>query len=290
MIIVENDLLTKLSSDSGKFSKGQRIIAKFIANNYDKAAFMTAGKLGKIVGVSESTVVRFATELGYDGYPAMRKALQEMIRNRLTSVQRIEVAKSTIDDKELVKSVVGSDLQNLQSTIDDFDQEGFDKCVDAIVDAKKVYIIGMRTSTALASFLGLYLNLLHENVIVINNTAASEIYEQLIRVGEGDTVICISFPRYSSHSVDALAFAKKMGANTVAITDSPTSPYSSIADTCLYAKSDMMSFIDSLVAPMSLINAIILAVGKRNRDGVVKIFEKLENIWTEHDVYESPQS
>lgn len=287
---MENDLLTRLSTDGTKLSKGQRIIAKYIAANYDKAAFMTAGKLGKIVGVSESTVVRFATELGYDGYPAMRKALQEMIRNRLTSVQRIEVAKSMIDDEELVKSVVGSDIQNLQSTIDEIDQEAFDKCVDAIVAAKRVYIIGMRTSTALASFLGLYLNLLHDNVIVINNTAASEIYEQLIRVGEGDAVICISFPRYSSHSVDALAFAKKMGANTVAITDSAASPYSSLADICLYAKSDMMSFIDSLVAPMSLINAIILAVGKRNREGVVKIFEKLENIWTEHDVYESPQS
>ena len=290
MIIVENDLLAKLSSYSGKLSKGQRTIAKFISANYDKAAFMTAGKLGKIVGVSESTVVRFATELGYDGYPAMRKALQEMIRNRLTAVQRIEVAKRMIDDKELFKSVVGSDVQNLQTTMEEFDKDSFDNCIDSIVNAKKVYIMGMRTSTALASFLGLYLNLLRDNVVVINNTAASEIYEQLIRVGEGDTVICISFPRYSSHTVDGLLFAKEMGAKTIAITDSPASPFSSIADICMYAKSDMVSFVDSLVAPMSLMNAIIVAVGKRNREGVVSIFEKLENIWTEHDVYESPQS
>ena len=287
---MENDLLAKLSSYSGKLSKGQRTIAKFISANYDKAAFMTAGKLGKIVGVSESTVVRFATELGYDGYPAMRKALQEMIRNRLTAVQRIEVAKSMIDDKELFKSVVGSDVQNLQTTLEEFDKDSFDNCIDSIVNAKKVHIMGMRTSTALASFLGLYLNLLRDNVVVINNTAASEIYEQLIRVGEGDTVICISFPRYSSHTVDGLLFAKEMRAKTIAITDSPASPFSSIADICMYAKSDMVSFVDSLVAPMSLMNAIIVAVGKRNREGVVSIFEKLENIWTEHDVYESPQS
>lgn len=283
---MQNDLLSMLSKGSSKFSKGQRIIAKYILNNYDKAAFMTAGKLGKIVGVSESTVVRFAAELGYDGYPSMRKALQEMIRNRLTSVQRIEVAKDMINDADLVKSIIGSDIQNLQATMDLLKEDNFNKLVDLIVEAKNVYIVGMRTSTALASFLGLYLNLLRGGVNVVQDTAASEIYEQIIRIGEGDLFIGISFPRYSSHTVDAMEFAKKMGAQTAAITDSSASPLDGIAEVCLHAKSDMVSFLDSLVAPMSLINAIIVAVGVRNKKQISGTFERLEKIWSEYDVYE----
>lgn len=283
---MQNDLLSMLSKGSSKFSKGQRIIAKYILNNYDKAAFMTAGKLGKIVGVSESTVVRFAAELGYDGYPSMRKALQEMIRNRLTSVQRIEVAKDMINDTDLVKSIIGSDIQNLQATMDLLKEDNFNKLVDLIVEAKNVYIVGMRTSTALASFLGLYLNLLRGGVNVVQDTAASEIYEQIIRIGEGDLFIGISFPRYSSHTVDSMEFAKKMGAQTAAITDSSASPLDGIAEVCLHAKSDMVSFLDSLVAPMSLINAIIVAVGVRNKKQISGTFERLEKIWSEYDVYE----
>lgn len=283
---MQNDLLSMLSKGSSKFSKGQRIIAKYILNNYDKAAFMTAGKLGKIVGVSESTVVRFAAELGYDGYPSMRKALQEMIRNRLTSVQRIEVAKDMINDTDLVKSIIGSDIQNLQATMDLLKEDNFNKLVDLIVEAKNVYIVGMRTSTALASFLGLYLNLLRGGVNVVQDTAASEIYEQIIRIGEGDLFIGISFPRYSSHTVDAMEFAKKMGAQTAAITDSSASPLDGIAEVCLHAKSDMVSFLDSLVAPMSIINAIIVAVGVRNKKQISGTFERLEKIWSEYDVYE----
>lgn len=283
---MENDLLSVLARGSSKFSKGQRVIAKYILNNYDKAAFMTAGKLGRIVGVSESTAVRFAAELGYDGYPSMRKALQEMIRHRLTSVQRIEVAKSMIDDTDLVKSIIGSDMQNLQATLELLEHDSFNKLVDSIVEAKNIYIVGMRTSTSLATFLGLYLNLLRDNVNVVHDTAASEIYEQIIRISTGDLFIGISFPRYSSHTVDAMQFAKKMGAKTAAITDSSASPLNGIADVCLHAKSDMVSFLDSLVAPMSLINAIIVAVGIRNKERVSETFERLEKIWSEHDVYE----
>lgn len=286
---MENDLLSVLSKGSNKFSKGQRIIAKYILNNYDKAAFMTAGRLGKIVGVSESTVVRFAAELGYDGYPSMRKALQEMIRNRLTSVQRIEVAKSMIDDNDIVRSIIGSDIQNLQATLEILEQDSFNKFVDSIIEAKNIYIVGMRTSTSLSSFLGLYLNLLHSNVSVIHDTAASEVFEQIIRIGEGDLFIAISFPRYSSHTVDAMEFAKKMGAMTAAITDGPASPLNGIADVCLHAKSDMVSFLDSLVAPMSLINAIIIAVGIKNKENLSKTFERLETVWSENKVYEQTQ-
>lgn len=286
---MENDLLSVLARGSNKFSKGQRIIAKYILSNYDKAAFMTAGKLGRIVGVSESTVVRFAAELGYDGYPSMRKALQEMIRNRLTSVQRIEVAKSMIDDTDLIKSIIGSDMQNLQATMDILEQDSFNKLVESIMEAKNIYIVGMRTSTSLSTFLGLYLNLLRGNVNVVHDTAASEIYEQIIRIGQGDLFIGISFPRYSSHTVDAMQFAKKMGAKTAALTDGASSPLNGIADVCLHAKSDMVSFLDSLVAPMSLINAIIVAVGIRNKERVSETFERLEKIWSEHDVYESAE-
>lgn len=283
---MEKDLLTILSEGSRKFSKGQRIIAKYILNNYDKAAFMTAGRLGKIVGVSESTVVRFASELGYDGYPSMRKALQEMIRNRLTSVQRIEVAKDMIDDTDIVRSVINSDIQNLQATLEVLEEKSFNACIDAIIEAKNIYIVGMRTSTSLATLLGLYLNLLRNNVNVIHDVGASEIYEQIIRIGKGDLFIGISFPRYSSHTVDAMQFAKKMGAKSIAITDSAASPFEGIADLSLHAKSDMVSFLDSLVAPMSLINAIIVAVGIRNKENVSQTFERLERIWQEHDVYE----
>ena len=289
MINVENDLLSVLSKGGNKFSKGQRIIAKYILSNYDKAAFMTAGRLGKIVGVSESTVVRFAAELGYDGYPSMRKALQEMIRNRLTSVQRIEVAKSMIDDNDIVRSIIGSDIQNLQATLEILEQDSFNKFVDSIIEAKNIYIVGMRTSTSLSSFLGLYLNLLRSNVSVIHDTAASEVFEQIIRIGEGDLFIAISFPRYSSHTVDAMEFAKKMGAMTAAITDGPASPLNGIADVCLHAKSDMVSFLDSLVAPMSLINAIIIAVGIKNKENLSKTFERLETVWSEKKVYEQTQ-
>ena len=286
---METDLLKALSKGSNKFSKGQKSIAKYILNNYDKAAFMTAGKLGKIVGVSESTVVRFATELGYDGYPSMRKALQEMIRNRLTSVQRIEVAKSMIDDKDIVRSIIGSDIQNLQATLEVLEQDSFNKFVDSIIDANNIYIVGMRTSTSLSTFLGLYLNLLRSNVNVIHDTAASEVFEQMIRIGQGDLCIAISFPRYSSHTIDAVAFARKMGAMTAAITDGPSSPLNGITDVCLHAKSDMVSFLDSLVAPMSLINAIIVAVGIKNKENLSKTFERLETIWSENKVYEQTE-
>jgi len=287
---MENDVLAMLTKNSSHYSKGQKLITDFILNNYDKAAFMTAGKLGEVVGVSESTVVRFATELGYSGYPAMRRAMQEMIRSRLTTVQRIEVAKKLIDSRDVAKSVVTNDMRNLQTTLDDLDRAVFDSVIDAIIEAKSIYIVGMRTSTSLSSFLGLYLNLLRGNVNVVHDTAASEIFEQLLRIGEGDLFIGMSFPRYSIHTVGAMEFAKKRGAKTVAITDSPASPLTEIANLCLYAKSNMVSFLDSLVAPMTLINAIIIAVGLRNQETLAETFTMLENVWSEHDVYESSDS
>lgn len=278
--------MTLIMQKSPGFSKGQRRISNYILENYDKAAFMTAGKLGKTVGVSESTVVRFAAELGYDGYPGMRKALQEMIRNRLTSVQRIEVAKELIDDKNVLEAVLSADLDKLQATLDMASKDSFDSAVEAIMAANNIYIMGMRSSACLANFMGYYMNLLMENVHEVRDTSISEVYEQIIRLRDGDVFIGISYPRYSSRTVKAMEFAKSAGAKVIGITDGKSSPLADISDICLYAKSDMVSFLDSLVAPLSLINALIVAIGMKCKDSLSDTFSRLEQIWSEYGVYE----
>ncbi len=280
------DILAVLADESKRFSKGQKLIAKYILENYDKAAFMTAGKLGNTVGVSESTVVRFASELGYDGYPEMRKAIQEMIRSRLTSVQRIEVAKELMNEEIVLESVLCSDMEKLQTTLDECDKESFAAAVDSIINANHIYIVGMRSSTCLANFMGFYLNLLLENVHIIQDTTVSEVYEQIIRIKEGDVFIGISYPRYSSRTVKAMKFAKSTGAKVIGITDGMTSPFVDVSDILLFAKSDMVSFLDSLVAPLSLINALIVSVGTKSKDDVSNIFKRLETIWADYEVYE----
>ncbi|MBQ8263849.1 MAG: MurR/RpiR family transcriptional regulator [Oscillospiraceae bacterium] len=283
---MERDILAVLAKGENHFSKGQKLIAKYILENYDKAAFMTAGKLGQTVGVSESTVVRFASELGYDGYPEMRKAIQEMIRSRLTSVQRIEVAKETMDEEKVLESVLCSDMEKLQTTLEECNKESFAAAVDSILNANHVYIVGMRSSTCLANFMGFYLNLLQENVHIIQDTTVSEVYEQIIRIKEGDVFIGISYPRYSSRTVKAMKFAKSTGATVIGITDGMTSPFVGVSDILLFAKSDMVSFLDSLVAPLSLINALIVSVGTKSKDNVSNIFNRLETIWADYEVYE----
>ena len=283
---MELDILALINKENRRFSKGQKQIAKFITENYDKAAFMTADKLGRTVGVSESTVVRFASELGYDGYPGMRKAMQDMVRNRLTAVQRIEVAKETIGQDNILNLVLSSDIDKLQSTLDEVDPRSFDQAVKAILNAKTIYIVGMRSSTALASFMGFYLNQMLENVRLVHDTSVSEVYEQVFRIGEGDVFIGISYPRYSSKTIKAMEFAKSTGATAIGITDGDSSPFVGVADVILYAKSDMVSFLDSLVAPMSLINALIVAVGYQRPDNLSDTYHRLEKIWSEYDVYE----
>ncbi len=283
---MERDILALINRESRRFSKGQKQIAKFINENYDKAAFMTADKLGRTVGVSESTVVRFAAELGYDGYPGMRKAMQDMVRNRLTAVQRIEVAKETIEQDNILHVVLSSDIDKLQSTLDEVDPHSFNQAVEAILNAKTIYIVGMRSSTALASFMGFYLNQMLENVRLVHDTSVSEVYEQVFRIGQGDVFIGISYPRYSSKTIKAMEFAKSTGATAIGITDGESSPFVGVADVILYAKSDMVSFLDSLVAPMSLINALIVAVGYRRPDNLSDTYHRLEKIWSEYDVYE----
>ena len=284
---MEKDILSVISKNSASFSKGQRQIARFITENYDKAAFMTAGKLGKTVGVSESTVVRFAAELGYDGYPGMRKALQEMIRNRLTSLQRIEVARGLFDDQDILRAVLSSDMEKLEITREETDQVSFNLAVEKILQANHVYILGMRSSSSLASFMGYYLNLLRDNVSVLHDSAYGEVYEQVMRIQSNDVFIGISYPRYSSRTVKAMRYAHAKGAHVIGITDGENSPFVGLADTNLFARSDMVSFLDSLVAPLSLINALIVAVGLKTDDKLDSTFKQLEGLWSEFEVYET---
>ena len=286
---MNHDILTLIQENMPTFSKGQKKIANFILESYDKAAFMTASRLGKRVGVSESTVVRFAAELGYDGYPDMQRSLQKMIRNRLTSVQRIEVANDRLEDHDLLSTVLQSDMEKIRLTLEEVDREGFDRAVDAIVSARKIYIIGVRSSAAIASFLSFYLNLIFEDVCLVTANTASDIFESLLRVGEGDVVVGISFPRYSSRTVQAMRFAKSRGATTVAITDSEASPLAANSTYTLKARSDMASFVDSLVAPLSMVNALLVAVSRRKNDDLARTFRTLEEIWDEYGVYEKVQ-
>ena len=280
------DILSVIQNSMPTFSKGQRLIARFILESYDKAAFMTASKLGKTVNVSESTVGRFAAELGYDGYPSMQKALQEMIRNKLTSIQRIEVANDRIGNQDILSMVMQSDIEKIRMTLEETDRASFRQAVDAILSAHRIYILGVRSAAALADFLGFYFNLIFDNIVLVHTTSASEIFEQLLRVGPEDVVIGISFPRYSSRTVKAMRFAKDRGANVIALTDSEASPLAEAATETLLAKSDMASFVDSLVAPLSLVNALIVAVGRRRNEDVEQIFADLEQIWSEYGVYE----
>ena len=286
---MNHDILTMIRENMHTFSKGQKKIANFILESYDKAAFMTASRLGKKVGVSESTVVRFAAELGYDGYPDMQKSLQKMIRNRLNSVQRIEVSNDRIGDQDLLSTVLQSDIEKIRVTLEELDRDSFSHAVDAIVSAKKIYIIGVRSSAAIAAFMALYFNLMFDNVVMVTANTASEVFENLLRVGEGDVVIGVSFPRYSSRTVQAMNFARDRGATTVAITDSEASPLAPISHYTLKARSDMASFVDSLVAPLSLVNALLVAVSRKKNDDLAHTFQTLEQIWAEYGVYEKVQ-
>ena len=279
-------LLTRIDLMMNGFSKGQKRIALYIEEHYDKAAFMTASKLGETVGVSESTVVRFATELGYDGYPKLQKAMQEMIRNKLTSVQRIEVTSGRIGDGNVLDSVLNQDIEKIRRTIEETAHEDFARAVDEICAAKRIYIFGVRSTGAIASFLAYYFELIFDNnVILINTTSPSSTYEHIFRITEEDVMIGISFPRYSSTAIEAMNFARSRGAHAVAITDSMASPLVQSADSILIARSDMASIVDSLVAPLSLINALIVATVLKKKDEVTETFRLLEDVWNREGVY-----
>ena len=278
------DLMRLIQSRFPRLSKGQKLIAEYILKSYDKAAFMTAAKLGVSVGVSESTVVRFANELGFSGYPKLQKALQELIKNKLTTVQRLELSNDYISEGYALKGVLKADMENIRATLEKINYNTFEDVVKKIFEAKRIYIIGLRSSTALAEFLGFYLNIILQNVRTVGN-GISDIFEQMINVEEGDLVIGIGFPRYASRTIDALAFAQDRGAKVVAITDSLLSPLAAKAAYSLIAQSNMASFVDSLVAPLSVINALIIAVGMREKQSITNTFNSLESIWKEYNVY-----
>ncbi len=280
------DVLTHIKNSLESFSKGQRSIAAYILDNYDKAAFMTASGLGKATGVSEATVVRFAVELGYEGYPQLQKSLQEIIRNRLTNVQRMEITTAKIGESDVLKTIIQADIDKLRQTVENLDEKEFLAAVETIANADKIYILGARSCSSLASFLGFYLNLIFKDVKTISTSSASETFEQLYRVDENDAVIAISFPRYSSRTVKAVSYAASKGASVIALTDSMNSPIIPFATHSLIARSDMSYFVDSLVAPLSIINAIIVALVLKNKDNVRNTFEELENIWDKYEVYE----
>lgn len=279
------DVLSKIEQEYNNFSKGQKKIAKYILEHYEKAAYMTASKLGETVGISESTVVRFATELGYDGYPKFQKDLTNFIRTKLTAVQRIQVSNDRMEKTGILESVLTSDIEQIKTTLAEIDHDEFEKVITELVSAEKIYILGVRSSAALANFMGFYFNLMFDNVKIVNSASSSEIFEQVVRVTEKDVVIGISFPRYSQRTVKMLGYATSKGAKTIALTDSKDSPVSQNAKYTLIAKSDMASFADSVVAPLSVINSIIAAIGQRKPDDISKMLESLEKMWDENEVY-----
>ena len=284
-----NDILDILNEQQSSFSKGQRRIAQYITESYDKAAFMTANRLGKTVGVSESTVVRFAVDLGFDGYPSMQKAMQEMVLNRLTSVQRIEVANDRIGDQDVVNMVMQSDMEKLRQTGESLSREEFNAAVNAILNAKRIYILGVRSAAPLADFLGYYLNYMFNNVHVITGCGTSEMFEKIVGVDASDAVIAFSFPRYSSATTKGAQYCRSTGATVIGITDNRESPLGQSSDHVLCAKSDMVSLVDSLVAPLSVVNALIVAIASKRQKELQNTFASLERIWDQYNVYEKQE-
>lgn len=277
------ELLERLNHSGKRLSKSHRRIAECIVTHYDKAAFMTASKLGEYVGVSESTVVRFAAALGYEGFPQLQKALQELIRHRLTATQRLEMT-GDMGHAQVLNKVLKTDMQNIRATLDELNLETFDAVIESILQARNIYVLGLRASAPLAEFLGHYLNFIFPNVHTVTS-GVSDVFEQIARIGDEDVLIGISFPRYTSHTVKAMKFARSRGATLIAITDGPLSPLHAEANLCLTAKSEMASFVDSLAAPISLINALIVALSQRRRTQVTDYFGKMEDIWSEYRVY-----
>ncbi len=282
---MHRDLIGIITNMMPKLSKGQKQIARYIVEHYDKAAFMTAAKLGQAVGVSESTVVRFAAELGYEGYPQLQRSLQELIRNRLTTVQRMEMTGDQLGDGDLLDRVLNMDIDKIRRTIEEVSRTEFSAAIDALLSAKTIYILGIRSSSSLASFLAFYFNHVFDNVRLVTSASTSDVFEQLLNLGKGDVFFGMSFPRYSNRTLAAMKFAKERQATTIALTDSSLSPIAELADIHLYARSEMASFVDSLVAPLSLINALIVAVGIKRHDETSRAYAELERIWERYEVY-----
>ena len=278
-------LISHIQSQHTRFSKGQKLIAQYILKNYDKVAFMTACKLGEAVGVSESTVVRFANALGYSGYPKLQDALQEVIKNKLTTVQRVDMVKEFNDDSAILKKIVKSDMDNIKDTLEEIDEKAFEEAANRILKAKRIYIVGMRSSFTIAQYLGFYLGIILDSVHVIR-TDMGDAFEQVVKINEDDVLIAISFPRYSKKSYQIVSYAKEKGAHIVSLTDSPFAPVASFTDNLLLVKSNMVSFVDSLVPALSIANALIVSVGMKEKEDIKQHFDDLEAIWEKYSVYD----
>lgn len=284
-----NDLTSRINECYGSLSKGQKILATYITDNYDKAVFLTAAKMGQVVGVSESTVVRFATHLGYKDYPEFQKALEEMVRNKLNSIQRMEVTYGRISQSHILETVLQSDQEKIKDTLEHIDEHAFELAVDTIIKAKHIYIVGIRSCAPLAAFMAFYFNLMFENVTLLQTNNSSELFEQMVRISKDDVIIGISFPRYSMRTLKAMEFANNRNAKVITLTDSVHSPMNLYSSCNLIARSDMASIVDSLVAPLSVINALIVALCMKKQGEVAKTLETLEDIWNEYQVYENDE-
>ena len=284
-----NDLTSRINECYGSLSKGQKILATYITDNYDKAVFLTAAKMGQVVGVSESTVVRFATHLGYKGYPEFQKALEEMVRNKLNSIQRMEVTYGRISQSHILETVLQADQEKIKDTLEHIDEHAFELAVDTIIKAKHIYIVGIRSCAPLAAFMAFYFNLMFENVTLLQTNNSSELFEQMVRISKDDVIIGISFPRYSMRTLKAMEFANNRNAKVITLTDSVHSPMNLYSSCNLIARSDMASIVDSLVAPLSVINALIVALCMKKQGEVAKTLETLEDIWNEYQVYENDE-
>ena len=285
----EENLLSRMNTQYHKISKGQKKLVSYITDNYDKAAFFTAAKLGETVGVSESTVVRFAIHLGYKGYPEFQKALEELVRNKLNSIQRMEVTYGRVPQSEILDTVLRADIEKIKLTMENIDHNAFELAVETILEAKSIYIVGIRSCAPLASFLGFYFNLLFDNVHLMHTNSSSELFEQMIHISKDDVIIGISFPRYSMRTLKALEFANNRNAKVITLTDSIHSPMNLYSSCNLIARSDMASIVDSLVAPLSVINALVVALCMRKQREVTATLEDLEKIWDEYQVYNNDE-
>lgn len=282
---MDSDIISIMNDRYGRMSKGQKKIADYIADHYDQAVFMTAAKLGEAAGVSESTVVRFASCIGYEGYPEFQAGLADWVKNKLNAVQKIGVKYGKSTQSEVLGSVLASDVGRIQDTMENLDGMSFEMAVDAILEAETVYVIGLRSCGPLAEFLHFYLNMVRGNVVLVKTTSVSELFEQMIRINERDVLVGISFPRYSMRTLKAMEFANDRNARVIAITDSVHSPMNLYSSCNLFARSSMVSIVDSLVAPLSLINALVVAICLKRPEEVKGSLERLEEVWGNYQVY-----
>ncbi|MCR5415570.1 MAG: MurR/RpiR family transcriptional regulator [Pseudobutyrivibrio sp.] len=283
------DLLSRINENYGKMSKGQKLLANYIIDNYDKAVFLTAAKLGEIIGISESTVVRFAAFIGYKGYPEFQQALEEMVRTKLNTTDRIEITNGGIEQNGILRSVLSSDALKIKNTMENIDEAAFENAVESILNARRIYVVGIRTCAPLAQFLSFYLNMIFDNVVNLQTNSSSELFEQMIHINEQDCIIGISFPRYSMRTLKALEFANNRLANVVTITDSIHSPMNLYSSCNLIAESEMHSVIDSLVAPLSVINALVVELCNRRQSVVAENLDMIEQVWNNYQFYENDE-